>query len=70
MKTQQKKQKGNVGLGLRFDDKPVVPFEADILVAEDFVRIYRSRPISHEHELMVGGSGRSPQRLSTMLQCS
>ena len=51
--TQQKKQKGNVGLGLRFDDKPVVPFEADILVAEDFVRIYRSRPLSPEHELMV-----------------
>jgi hypothetical protein len=53
MKTQQKKQKANADLGLRFDDKPVVPFEADILVAEDFIRIYRSRPISHEHELMV-----------------
>jgi len=51
--TQEKKQKGNVDLGLRFDDKPVVPFEADILVAEDFVRIYRSRPISPEHELMM-----------------
>ena len=53
MKTQQKKQKGNVDLKLRFDDKPVVPFEADILVAEDFVRIYRSRPLSPERELMV-----------------
>jgi len=55
MKTQQKKreQKGNVELGLRFDDRPLVPFEADILVAEDFVRIHRSRPLSPERELMV-----------------
>src|SRR4030095_10585435 len=55
MKTQQKKreQKGNVELGLRFDDRPLVPFEVDILAAEDFARIYRSRPLSPERELMV-----------------
>ena len=55
MKTQQRKQKQEekVDLGLRFDDKPVVPFEADILVAEDFDRIYRSGPISPERDLMV-----------------
>jgi hypothetical protein len=55
MKTQQRKQKQEekVDLGLRFDDKPVVPFEADILVAEDFAHIYRSRALSPERELMV-----------------
>ena len=30
-----------------------MPFEADILAAEDFARIYRSRPLSPERELMV-----------------
>ena len=30
-----------------------MPFEADILAAEDFDRIYRSRPLSPERELMV-----------------
>ena len=55
MKTQQKKreQKGKAELGLRFDDRPLVPFEVDILAAEDFARIYRSRPLSPERELMV-----------------
>jgi hypothetical protein len=55
MKTQQKKreQKGKAELGLRFDDGPLVPFEVDILAAEDFARIYRSRPLSPERELMV-----------------
>jgi hypothetical protein len=30
-----------------------VPFEADILVAEDFAPIHRSHPLSPERELMV-----------------
>lgn len=55
MKTRHRKQKqqGKVQLGLRFDDGPLVRFEADILAAEDFTRIYRSRPLSPERELMM-----------------
>jgi hypothetical protein len=55
MKTRQRKQKREekIDLGLRFDETPVVRFEADILAAEDFDRIYRSRPRSPERELMV-----------------
>ena len=55
MKTRHRKQKqeGKVQLGLRFDDGPLVRFEADILAAEDFARIHRSRPLSPERELMV-----------------
>lgn len=55
MKTRHRKQKqqGKVQLGLRFDDGPLVRFEADILAAEDFARIYRSRPFSPERELMM-----------------
>jgi hypothetical protein len=30
-----------------------VPFEVDILAAEDFARVYRSRPLSPERELMA-----------------
>ena len=44
MKTAHRKQEGKVELELRFDDRPIVRFEADILAAEDFARIYRSRP--------------------------
>ena len=53
MKTQQRKQKKKVDLELHFGEKPFVPFEADILAAEDFGRVYRSRPLSPERELMV-----------------
>jgi hypothetical protein len=53
MKTQQRKQRKKVELELHFSEKPVVAFEADILAAEDFDRIYRSRPLSPERELMV-----------------
>jgi hypothetical protein len=54
MKTQHRKeQEGKVELGLRFDDRPLVRFEADILAVEDFARIYRSRPLSPERELMA-----------------
>jgi hypothetical protein len=53
MKTQQRKQRKKVELELHFSEKPVVAFEADILAAEDFARIYRSRPLSPERELMV-----------------
>jgi hypothetical protein len=55
MKTRHRKQKqeGKVQLGLRFDDGPLVRFEADILAAEDFARTYRSCPLSPERELMV-----------------
>jgi hypothetical protein len=55
MKTRHRKQEqeGKVGLGLSFDDRSLVHFEADILAAEDFSRIYRSRPLSPERELMV-----------------
>ena len=55
MKTRHRKQKqeGKVELGLRFDDGPLVRFEADILAAEDFAPLYRSRPLSPERELMV-----------------
>jgi hypothetical protein len=55
MKTQQRKQKSEkkVDLELHFSEKPVVPFEVDILAAEDFASIYRSRPLAPERELMV-----------------
>jgi hypothetical protein len=54
MKTHHRKpeQEGKVEPRLRFDDRPLVPFEADILAAEDFARIYRSCPLSPERELM------------------
>jgi len=50
-RTQEQEEK--VELKLRFDDKPVVYFEVDILAAEDFARMHRSRPLSPERELMV-----------------
>ena len=53
MKNPHRKQEGKVELGLRFYDRPLVRFEADILAAEDFARIYRSRPLSPERELIV-----------------
>jgi hypothetical protein len=53
MKTQRRKQRKKVDLGLRFNDRPLVPFEVDILAAEDFAHVYRSRPLSPERELMV-----------------
>ena len=55
MKTQPKKQKPKekLDLELNFGEKPFVPFEVDILAAEDFARIHRSRPLSPERELMV-----------------
>jgi hypothetical protein len=55
MKTQQRKQKPNEKLDpeLNFGEKPFVPFEVDILAAEDFARMHRSRPLSPERELMV-----------------
>ena len=55
MKTQQRKQKPKekLDLELNFAEKPIVPFEADILAAEDFARIHRSRPLSPERGLMV-----------------
>jgi hypothetical protein len=55
MKTRQRKQKQveKVDLGLRCDESPVVRFEADILAAQDFDRIYRSRPRSPERDLML-----------------
>ena len=55
MKTRQRKQKQEekVDLGLRIDDMPVVRLEADILAAQDFDRIYRSRPRSPERDLML-----------------
>jgi hypothetical protein len=53
MKTQQKKQKGNVDLGLRFDDKPVVPLKRIFSSRKISSEIHRSRPLSPEHELMV-----------------
>jgi hypothetical protein len=55
MKTRHRKQKqeGKVQLGLCFHDKPVVSFEADILATEDFMRFYRTCPLSPERELMV-----------------
>jgi hypothetical protein len=55
MKTRHRKQEeeGKVELGLRFVDRPIVRFEADILAAEEFARIHRSRPLSPEHELMA-----------------
>jgi hypothetical protein len=55
MKTRQRKQKPDkkLDLELNFGEKPFVPFEADILATEDFVRVHRSRPLSPEHGLMV-----------------
>jgi hypothetical protein len=55
MKTQPKKQKPKEKRDLEpsFGEKPFVPLEVDILAAEDFERIHRSRPLSPEHELMV-----------------
>jgi hypothetical protein len=55
MKPHQRKrvQEKNAELGWCFQDKPAVSFEADILAAQDFDRIYRSRPLSPERELMV-----------------
>jgi hypothetical protein len=55
MKSQQRKQKQEkkVDLGLRIDGTPAVRFEADILAAQDFDRIYRSRPRSPERDLML-----------------
>ena len=55
MKTRQREQKPEekLDLELNFGEKPFVPFEADILATEDFVRVHRSRPLSPEHGLMV-----------------
>ena len=55
MKTQQRasKVKGKSISNYDFAEKPVVAFEADILAAEDFDRIYRSRPLSPERELIA-----------------
>lgn len=55
MKNRQRKlkQEEEVDLGLRFDEMPVVCFEADILVPHDFDRIYRSPPRSPERDLML-----------------
>ena len=55
MKTRHRKQEeeGKVELGLRFDDRPILRFEADALAAEEFARIYRSRPLSPERELVM-----------------
>jgi hypothetical protein len=54
MKTQQRKQKPKekLYLELNFAEKPLVRFEADILAAEDFACIHRSRSLSPERELM------------------
>ena len=55
MKTRQRRQKQEekIDLELRIDETPVVRFEADILAAQDFDRIYRSRPRSPERDLML-----------------
>ena len=55
MKSRQRKLKPEkkINLELHFGEKPFVPFEADILATEDFVRVHRSRPLSPEHGLMV-----------------
>jgi len=55
MKILRRKQKPEkkLSLELNFGEKPFVPFEADILATEDFVRVHRSRPLSPEHGLMV-----------------
>jgi hypothetical protein len=55
MKTQPKKQKPKEKPDLEPNcgEKPFVPFEVDILAAEDFARIHRSRPLSPERELIV-----------------
>ena len=55
MKTQPKKHKPKENLDHepKFGEKPFVPFEVDILAAEDFARIHRSRPLSPEHELIA-----------------
>src|SRR5215468_6625232 len=55
MKSRRRKLKPEkkINLELHFGEKPFVPFEADILATEDFVRVHRSRPLSPEHGLMV-----------------
>jgi hypothetical protein len=53
MKNHHRKQQEKVDLGLRFNDRPLVPFEVDILAGEDFACTHRSRPLSPERELMV-----------------
>jgi hypothetical protein len=53
MKNHHRKQEEKIDLGLRFNNRPLVPFEVDILAAEDFARVYRSRPLSPERELML-----------------
>ena len=70
MKTQSKKQKPKekLDLELNYGEKPFVPFEADILATEDFVRVHRSRPLSPEHGLMVAVLEVALARLSTMLE--
>jgi hypothetical protein len=55
MKAQQRKQKSEekVDLEIHSGEKPVVPFEVDILAGEDFACTHRSRPLSPERDLMV-----------------
>jgi hypothetical protein len=55
MKTRKRNtnQEEKVDLGLRPDEMPVVRFETDILAAQDFDRIHRSRPRSPERDLML-----------------
>ena len=54
MKTQPKKQKKRkVDLEPRSTTSLLCPLKCDILAAEDFARIHRSRPLSPEHELMA-----------------
>src|SRR5262245_21361842 len=55
MKTRQRKRKPEKKLDFEpnLGEKPYVPFEADILATEDFVRVHRIRPLSPEHGLMV-----------------
>jgi hypothetical protein len=55
MKTRKRNtnQEEKVDLGLRPDETPVVRFETDILAAQDFDRIHRSRPRSPERDLML-----------------
>ena len=53
MKTQQKKQKGNVGLGLRFDDKLLCLLKRISSSRKISSESTEARPLSPEHELMV-----------------
>ena len=55
MKTRKRKPKREekADLGLRLDEMPAVRFEADILAAQDFDRIHRSRSRSPERDLML-----------------